>query len=317
MGMHYRECSVCGIRCFEADDFFPLPAGGGYCNRCATVGGYDWLVTYLSARGHEVGRDGFALCPGHDDRRRPNLHVSRAERDPRDAVVYCHAVCHDNADQILGALGLSRWHLYHPANHPVFAEKRGLGSRVKDQGQRQDVRLEKSVGSDANVEGGSSQTGKDAAPDAMEERLDRFRVGLLEPVPVSLPVERLPRQAKGLLALVAEIELWMGLRLADFEYRPLPLSQRFVARRMGWWRSNGEPHDGRGWRALEALLSSGVLVPGEPLEARGHWLGTRTFKPPEPLATELGFTTTSEHAVEGEPGVVEGAVAEPDAELAQ
>ena len=97
----------------------------------------------------------------------------------------------------------------------------------------------------------------------------------------------------------------------------MPLSQRFVARRMGWLRANGEPHDFNGWKAPQALVKFGVLMPDEPLEGRGGWLGTRTFKPPEPLATDLGFTSAGEDADEGGAGVVEVAVSEPHAEVAE
>ncbi|HWK25367.1 MAG TPA: hypothetical protein VNS09_02335 [Solirubrobacter sp.] len=306
MSAAYRTCAVCAIRCFPEDDFHPLPAGGGYCDRCAAVGGFDWLAKFLG-----VDREGFALCPGHGDKGRPNLHVSRSERDPRDAVVFCHAGCGSDVDLILGALGLSRWHLYHPANHLGFGENIRQGSRVKGQGQRQDV----SVGVSGSSTG-TSRGEKVEAGDALDERLERWRAGLLEPEPVELPVDLLPRQAKALRALVAQIELWMGLRLADFEYRPMPLSTRFVARRMGWLKASGEPDDSRGWNALRKLVAVGVLAPGEPLDGRGDWPGTRTFLPPEPLATALGFALAGGDAVEGESGGVELAVPEPHAELA-
>jgi hypothetical protein len=107
----------------------------------------------------------------------------------------------------------------------------------------------------------------------------------------------------------------MGLRLADFEYRPLPLSTRFVARRMGWLKADGKPDDSRGWKALRALVARGVLVPAEPLEGRGDWPGTRTFLPPEPLAAALGFGAASDDTVEREAGVVEAAVPEPGVEI--
>ena len=123
MSRPFKPCSVCGIRCYDDDDYFVLARGGGCCNRCADEGGYDWLLARLAARGHEVGRDGFTLCPAHDDHR-PSLHVSRARRDPRDAVIFCHAGC--DGDDVLGVLSLARWHLYHPLE-PLVDRSRGQG----------------------------------------------------------------------------------------------------------------------------------------------------------------------------------------------
>lgn len=154
----------------------------------------------------------------------------------------------------------------------------------------------------------------DDDPDALDDLLERYHAGLLEPESVELPVELLPPRATMLRALAGQIALWMGLRLAVFEYRPMPISQRFIARKMDWRLSTGESDRDAGRRALKALVRYGVLVPGEPMPRRGGWEGTRTFLPPEPLAVELGFAH-GDDAVEGEPVVVEGPVGEPASEL--
>ena len=275
------------------------------------------------------GDDFMAQCPvpSHGRGRgdvNPSLHVSVGTYDR--ALLHCHVGC--ATEQVVEALGLSFEDL-HPrwaddaadkgrrtlAKVDRGAERTSRGQGVKGQGQRQNVTpVDGGVGS--STTGGSSPETK-VAGDAMDERLDRFRAGLLEPEPVALPIERLPRQAKALRALVAEVELWMGLRLADFDYRPIPLSQRFVARRMGWLRANGEPDDARGWKALRTLVERGVLVPAEPLPSRGGWPGTLTFLPPDELAAALGFASASDDAVDGEPVLVEAAVAQPGVEVAE
>jgi hypothetical protein len=153
------------------------------------------------------------------------------------------------------------------------------------------------------------------------ERLEDLEaVGQLEPWDVGLDVGQLPRQAKSLRAGVARLESWFGLRLAYGDFRPVPLSRGFVAALMGWRDRSGELDRPRAREFLRAVERHGVIEAVDQLAGRGGWEGARLYLPPEPLRSELGYeplgVAAGDGAVEREPGVIERAVAEPDAELA-
>jgi hypothetical protein len=120
--------------------------------------------------------------------------------------------------------------------------------------------------------------------------LARHRDGELDPVPVPLDFDRIPKHHHALRALAEAIALWMGLQLATFDWSDVPLSGRFVARHMGW-SAKGTPDGRRGWGGLTALERLGVLDQGQPrTDLQSHGRACRTWRPPEPLASELGFT---------------------------
>ena len=152
----------------------------------------------------------------------------------------------------------------------------------------------------------------------LDELFERYRAGDLVPVPVVLDVDRLAPQAHELRRLAEQIALVMGLRLAMFDYGPVPLSERTVARLMGW-ACRGQPDGKRAWSALNTLEDRGVIVRGPDLEPQPHrppdWKGARTYLPPEPLASELGFRLATGDAVERDTVPVEVPVVEPAAEV--
>ncbi len=143
--------------------------------------------------------------------------------------------------------------------------------------------------------------------DAMDERIDRWRAGMLDPIPVALNADVLPKRATALRRLVNEIAFWIGLRLADFEYRDVPLSQR--CRSAHGLLCLREPLAAP--RALQMLVERGVLGRGKSLPPHGGWRGTNAFRPPEPLATGLGCSAAGDHPLERWAAVIESAVAHP------
>jgi hypothetical protein len=132
--------------------------------------------------------------------------------------------------------------------------------------------------------------------------------GELDPLDVALgPLENPTRD---MITLAAKVKLWMGLRVAVCDDRPLPLSLSFVCEQMGW------DHESRASRALNGLVNVGYMARDEPLKGRRGRRGTHTFKPPErcrPLSAYTGG------AVESDPVGVEAPTVgvEPPPELAQ
>ncbi len=170
---------------------------------------------------------------------------------------------------------------------------------------------------------GTSRAKADDEENGYRQRLeDLAMIGQLEPWRIHLDASRLPSQATVTRALVAALERYFGLRLAYGDFRPVPLSRGFVAQLLGWRDIRGNLDRTRAREQLRTLLRYGVLVDAGELEGKGDWRGARLYLPPEPFATELGYeqplgVAAGDGAGEREARLVEAAVPEPDAELAE
>ena len=127
----------------------------------------------------------------------------------------------------------------------------------------------------------------------LDRLLEQHRRGELEPIDVPLETEKLPAHYCRLRALADFCALALGLSLQVADFDEIPLSGRYVAAKMGWMA--GGYADGKaGWSSRNAIERYGVIDFGEPREDNkkaGNMC--RTIRPPEPLASELGYAPRS------------------------
>lgn len=123
----------------------------------------------------------------------------------------------------------------------------------------------------------------------LDALFEQFHDREIEPVDVPLEIERIPERYHALRTLAEFVKFSFGLSLASFDFYDVPLSERYVAEKMGWLKK-GKPDGARAWKSMQALVKYGVIAPGEPrrdISRAGRMC--LTFRPPEPLATELGY----------------------------
>ena len=228
-----------------------------------------------------------ALCPAHDDHS-PSLSVSY--RDGRVAL-HCHAGC--ETESILDALDLTFSDLF-DGDRPDFEKNDRRDSlRIASSLSLNPVgvetiatpRLTLTVGGTSTSGGYSERLGP-----GLDRYLKQHRLGELEPLELTeLDLDRIPARFTQVRAAGEFCKLAIGLSLAACDFEEIPLSGRYLAGKLGWL-AGGKPDGKTGWRALQALERRGLIEFGEPrpdIKLAGR--ECRTIRPPEPLATALGY----------------------------
>jgi hypothetical protein len=247
-----------------------------------------------------------AQCAAHDDHT-PSLQVAY---DPSrgTTALYCHAGC--STEAVLDALALDWPDLFDEWRR----RERKLASR--EVAEREYVAL---TSKDSLSLTSRAKTNVSPTPNPSPSPSPTFSIttgdspdvaALLQSVKdveagreqidfeVSLPLDRLPRQATALRALAAKIAIVMGLRLTYGHTDPVPISASLAAQLMGL-RDPDRTGAKRAGASLHKLERCNVIRHDSSMEpTKGMPYGTRCFQPAD-FDLEAVFLS----ATEGVPAV--------------
>jgi hypothetical protein len=113
----------------------------------------------------------------------------------------------------------------------------------------------------------------------LDELEQLLRNGEVEPVDVlGAPPSTLPPHV---LQLAEELRHLFALNAAVGERRPMPCACRWLADRLDWRTSTGEPDKARVYRALKVLVREGFIARAGDLAPRGGRHGTALYTAPD------------------------------------